>query len=169
MGGWKRLSAAAGLTFNQLYFRLYPGSLKAPQLLHFLTHLRRQVRRKVRRVWDHLGVHHSRAVQRWLASQGDNGAQEWRPAYAPELNPVEGVWGWWKKNGVPNACPATEEEPHWLARRGLRQIQPYFRNSGGEPAILRLPPGVTAWLAGPPFREWRWLQTYPLLPALDGA
>ena len=62
-GGWKKLSAAAGVTRRGFYFRLYPGSIKARQLIHFLGHLKRQVRGKILLVWDRLGVHRSRAVR----------------------------------------------------------------------------------------------------------
>lgn len=27
------------------------------------------------------------------------------PGYAPELNPVEYVWGYWKHHELPNLCP----------------------------------------------------------------
>jgi hypothetical protein len=30
---WKRLSAVAGITFLSFYFRLYAGSVKAPQVI----------------------------------------------------------------------------------------------------------------------------------------
>lgn len=122
-GGWKRLSAAAGVTRRGFYFRLYAGSIKAPQLIHFLGHLRRQVRNKILLVWDRLGVHRCRMVRQWLAAQGDQFVVEELPAYAPELNPVEYLWGWWKKNTVANSCSRSPEELHWLARQGLRQAQ----------------------------------------------
>lgn len=122
-GGWKKLSAAAGVTRRGFYFRLYPGSIKAPQPVHFLSQLGRQVRGKILLVWDRLGVHRRRAVRTWLARQGGRWRVEELPAYAPELNPVEYLWGWWKPRTVGNACARTEEELHWLARRGLRAAQ----------------------------------------------
>ena len=105
------------------YFRLYPGSIQARQRIHFLGHLKRQGRRKILRVWDRLGVHRSRAVRDWLARQGGRFAVEELRAYAPELNPVEYLWGWWKPNTVANGCARSEAELHWLARQGLRQAQ----------------------------------------------
>ena len=104
------------MTRRGFYFRLYPGSIKTPQLLHFLGHLKRQVRRKILLVWDRLGVHRSKAVRVWFKAQGDRFVVEELPAYAPELNPVEYLWGWWKPNTVANGCARTEEELHWLAR-----------------------------------------------------
>ena len=122
-GGWKKLSAAAGVTRHGFYFRLYPGSIKAPQLIDFLGHLKRQIRGKILLVWDRLGVHRCRAVSAWLAAQKGRFLIEQLPAYAPELNPVEYLWGWWKPNTVANAMVRTEAELHWLARQGLRRAQ----------------------------------------------
>lgn len=30
---------------------------------------------------------------------------EFLPAYAPELNPVEYTWAYWKQHTLPNVCP----------------------------------------------------------------
>jgi transposase len=122
-GGGKKLSAAAGVTRRGFYFRLYPGSIKARRLLHFLRHLKGQVRGNILLVWDRLGVHRRRAGRAWLKRQGDRFVVEELPAYAPELNPVEYLWGWGKPHTVANGCARTEEELPRLARRGLRQAQ----------------------------------------------
>ena len=37
---WHQLSAIAGVTFWQFYFRFFPGSIRAPQLVAFLRALR---------------------------------------------------------------------------------------------------------------------------------
>lgn len=112
-----------GHTRRGFYLRLHPGSIKAPQLIHFLRHLQRQVRGRILLVWDRPGVHRSRAVRAWRTAQGGRFVVEELPAYAPELNPVEYLWGWWKPNTVANGCALTEEQLHWLARQGLRQAQ----------------------------------------------
>jgi hypothetical protein len=40
---WKQLSAMAGVTWWQLYFRLFPGSIRGPQVVEFLKALRRHI------------------------------------------------------------------------------------------------------------------------------
>ena len=37
------LSAMAGVTWWNFYFRLYPGSIRSPQVVEFLGHLRRHL------------------------------------------------------------------------------------------------------------------------------
>lgn len=122
-GSWKNLSAAAGITFSSLYFRLYPGAIRSEQIIHFLGQLRRQIGRKLLIVWDNLPAHRSRAVRQWLAVQAGQIWVERLPAYAPELNPVEYVWSYWKSHVMRNFCPRSEWELHALARRGLRKVQ----------------------------------------------
>lgn len=122
-GGWKKRSAVAGVTRWGFYFRLYPGSIQARPLIHFLGQLKRQGRGNLLRVWDRLGVHRSRAARDGLTAQAGRFVVEELPAYAPELNPVESLWGWGKPNTVANGCARTEEALHWLARQGFRRAQ----------------------------------------------
>ena len=48
---------------------------------------------------------------------------EFLPAYAPELNPVEYLWGYWKMRELPNFCAADYQELSEIALRGLRRIR----------------------------------------------
>ena len=41
---WKCLSAMAGITIWNFYFRLYPGAVKSPQVVDFLAALVRHIR-----------------------------------------------------------------------------------------------------------------------------
>jgi hypothetical protein len=43
-------------------------------------------------VWDNAGAHHSRQMTAWLAGQTSWLQAVWPPGYAPDLNPVEGLW-----------------------------------------------------------------------------
>jgi transposase len=45
--------------------------------------------RKLLIVWDRLQAHRSRLVREYVESQGGAIHLEFRPPYAPELNPVE--------------------------------------------------------------------------------
>src|SRR5436305_1422875 len=57
---WKTLSAMAGVTWWNFYFRLYPGTIRSPQVIEFLTHLLRHLPGKLLIVWDGLRSHRSR-------------------------------------------------------------------------------------------------------------
>jgi len=45
------MAAAAGITWWNFYFRLYPTTIKAPQVVDFLGHLLRHIRGKLLVVW----------------------------------------------------------------------------------------------------------------------
>ena len=120
---WKQLSVIAGVTFWNFYFRLYPGPIRARQCVDFLKALRRQIRSKLLIIWDNLQVHRSRLVRRYLDScQGDIQV-EFLPAYAPELNPPEYLFGHLKPRELGNFCPRGIDELKDYARRRLRSMQ----------------------------------------------
>jgi transposase len=48
---------------------------------------------------------------------------EYLPAYAPELNPVEYLWGHWKQHELPNFCPKTFAELSHHALRALKRMR----------------------------------------------
>ena len=45
------------------------------------------------------------------------------PAYAPELNPVEYIWAYWKQHELPNVCPKDYWELDERARKTLRRMR----------------------------------------------
>lgn len=120
---WKCLSAIAGITVWNFYFQLFPGSIKAPQVIAFLRHLRRHIRGKLTIIWDGLPVHRSRLVRDFVAQQKDRIQLECLPAYAPELNPVEYIWGYCKQHELPNFCPKDFAQLSWAARSALRRMR----------------------------------------------
>ena len=119
---WETLSVIAGMTYVQFYFRLFVGTIKGPQVVQFLAHLGRHLRGKLILVWDRLPTHRSRLVQDYLADH-PRLQQEWLPAYAPEFNPVEYLWGQMKEHHLGNFCPDHLGELSAEARRTLRRLQ----------------------------------------------
>jgi len=61
---WKSLSAVAGLTMWNFYFRIYAGSVKSPQVVEFLEALVRHIQGPLLLVWDGL----PRTVAAWFAT-----------------------------------------------------------------------------------------------------
>src|SRR5205823_13782796 len=102
---WQVLSAAAGITWWNFYFRLYPRTIRASEVVDFLGHLLRHLPGRLLVVWDGLPAHRGRLVKEFIAAQRGRLITERLPAYAPELNPVEYLWGYWKHHQLPNFCP----------------------------------------------------------------
>jgi transposase len=99
-------------------------------VIEFLTHLLRHLPGRLLVIWDGLPAHRSRLVQPWVAGQRARLELERLPAYAPELNPVEYLWGYWKQHELPNFCPQNFAELSDHARRALRRMR-------ARPALVR--------------------------------
>lgn len=113
----------AGITWRRFYFRLFPGSIKAPQVVEFLQALRRQLRRPLLVIWDGLPAHRSHRVREYIESLDGAIQLERLPAYAPELNPVEYIWSYLKRHEVVHFCPQDFAELTTFARRRLASMQ----------------------------------------------
>jgi len=120
---WKVLSVAAGITWWNFYFRLYRRTIRGAEVVDFLGHLLRHLPGKLLVVWDGLPAHRGRVVKEFLAAQRGRLVTERLPAYAPELNPVEYIWGYWKHHELPNFCPHDFQQLSYQARRALRRMR----------------------------------------------
>lgn len=117
------MSAIAGISFWNFYFRLFPGTIKGPQLIEFLQALVRQIKGKLLIVWDGLPAHRSALVRSYVESLNGHMVLERLPAYAPELNPVEYIWGYMKQRELANLCAKTIGEVSQFARNRLKSMQ----------------------------------------------
>lgn len=119
---WSQLSVIAGVTLRQFYFRFFPGSIRGPQIVEFLKALRQQLGGRLLVIWDGLQAHRSRVVRDYVEADGHIQLER-LPAYAPELNPVEYVWGHLKKHEIANLCASAIAQVRNYARRRLRAMQ----------------------------------------------
>ena len=106
-----------------LYFRLHPGrNINSQTVISFLRSLMRQLDAPVVLVWDRLLAHRSAKVNDFIDNTTDL-STFFLPPYAPELNPVEGVWSYLKLNPLAN-YPATDlESLAATARHHARSVQ----------------------------------------------
>jgi transposase len=80
-------------------------SLRGPDVVRFLQHLLRHLPGKLLVIWDGAPIHRAQVVKNFLAQGG--AARIWLeplPAYAPELNPDEGIWSHLKRLELRNVC-----------------------------------------------------------------
>lgn len=91
--------------------------------MDFLGHLLRHLPGMLLVAWGGLPVHRGRVVKEFIAAQHGRLAIEQLPAYAPQLNPVEYIWGYCKYHEVPNFCPRDFGELSYQARRALRRMR----------------------------------------------
>lgn len=129
-GHWQRLSIAGALAFrwdgrrSRFFFQTHPGSYTDTVLITFLRALKRHFRgRRVILIWDGLGGHKSQHMRAYLRRQRTWLTVERLPAYAPELNPVEQVWGNVKTRELANVCAPDLSTLRGPVRRGFARIR----------------------------------------------
>ena len=73
-------------------------------------------------VWDNLNTHRSKAMRKLIAAQASWLTVIQLPAYAPDLNPVEGAWSS-MKSGLGNLTASNVNQPAAIVRNRLERIQ----------------------------------------------
>jgi transposase len=127
---WKKLSVASALAYrwdnkaHELFFETKSGSYNGESLVGWFKALRREVpRRRCLLVWDQLPAHKSAALKRHLERQEGWLEVAWLPGYAPELNPVEQLWGNVKGTELANLCAGDLDEVRRELRSGMRRAR----------------------------------------------
>jgi transposase len=105
-----RLSVIGSLSLSPrrrrigVQFSVQDQNVRTPHVVAYLRGLHRQLRRPLIVVMDRLNAH--RSAVRELRQSGAKWLQvEWLPPYAPDLNPVEAVWGHTKCSDLANFVP----------------------------------------------------------------
>ena len=125
---WTRLSLAGALVYEpdgsdaHLVFELRPGAYNDELLIEFLSEVHDIEQRHVLLIWDGLPAHRSRRMSAWVARQRHWLSVESLPGYAPELNPIERVWGNLKSTELANLCSDTIGEAAHFAEDGMDRI-----------------------------------------------
>ncbi len=120
---WKSLSIIGGLALWRFYFQMHAGSIKGPQVIEFLQHLQRHIPGKLLILWDGATIHRSLLVKNYVASTGGRVITERLPAYAPELNPVEYMWGHLKTHEIANLIVREAWQLSFEASAALRRMR----------------------------------------------
>lgn len=107
----------------RLYFRLHSdANIRTPHVCTFLRQLSYQLGDPVWVVWDRLQAHRAKHTRRFLDRHPEI-RTSFLPPYAPELNPVEGLWSYLKINPLANAEIFNLDDLASTARREARSVQ----------------------------------------------
>ena len=127
---WKKLSISAALAYrwdgcrSRLFFQTRPGSYDTDSLIAFINALRRELRgQNAILIWDGLPAHRSRIMQDYLQTQRHWLTVESLPGYAPDLNPVETLWGNIKGQELANRCAENLDELDVAISKGMKRIR----------------------------------------------
>lgn len=88
------------------YFGVLPeANYDGEAILAFLKELRHTLRGSLILIWDRLRAHRFEPVAGWLVHHRHDVRAYLLPPYAPELNPVELIWGYAKTHPLANFAP----------------------------------------------------------------
>ena len=119
------LSVMSGVTpQGRLFTMTRYDSLNGLDSIYFLKHLHSRTGHKLLVIWDGSPIHRSVAVRTFLA---DGAAKqihlERLPAYAPDLNPDEGVWSYLKHVELRNVCCYNLDHLHQQLNLAILRLQ----------------------------------------------
>ena len=107
-----------------LAFYHQPGAYNTQTLIGALDQLHGALGgEKATLLGDGLPAHRSQAMRAWLATQRSWLVVERLPAYAPELNPVEGLWSNLKAVELANLVSPTRAEVIDQAHKGIERVR----------------------------------------------
>jgi putative transposase len=107
-----------------LFFQTRQGSYNSESLIAFLQDLKRHLRgKKAILVWDGLPAHKSQMMKQYLATQRRWLREERLPGYAPDLNPVETLWGNVKGQEMANRCSKDLDEVVTAVENGMKRVR----------------------------------------------
>lgn len=125
----EKVSVIAAVTISPrrqrvgLYFSLFPNmNVNAEVVIWFLRQLRSQLCNPMIIIWDRLKAHRARLTKDFLAQQSTIHTA-FLPPYAPELNPVESLWGYLKMNPLANLAADDAEDLACLAEHSVKDLQ----------------------------------------------
>jgi transposase len=124
---WTRehLSAISAISpEGKLYFHYQDHAINSEDVVTFLEHLLREVPGRLGVIWDGAPIHRSHTIKAFLA----NGAAarlhlERLPAYAPDLNPGEGLWQQLKGVELRNVCCFTIAHLRDELRQAVKRVR----------------------------------------------
>ena len=119
------LAAISGVTRQgRLCLRLQDAAVRGPDCVAFLRQLARAIRGLLLVVWDGATIHRAQPVKDFLRTRtGRRFRLETLPGYAPELNPVEQLWGNLKGRELANMCAPDLHALHGPLRAGCRRVR----------------------------------------------
>nr|WP_249394171.1 IS630 family transposase [Deinococcus sp. QL22] len=95
---WQKLSTTLAITsMGQFLQHTQAGTSKTNNVLAFLHHVLKQVPGEMVVVLDNAAIHRAKAVSAFVETV-ERLTLVYLPPYSPELNPIEKVWAYVKRN-----------------------------------------------------------------------
>src|SRR5258706_802130 len=119
------LAAIGGLTPDgRLFLQTQDHAYHSPDVVRFLRVLLRKIAGKLLVIWDGAPIHRGQPIKDYLARGAAKRIHlEQLPGYAPDLNPVEGIWAYLKCRELGNICCKDFPELELALRRAKERLR----------------------------------------------
>jgi len=125
-----RISVIAAITISPerrhfgFYFHLLAdnANFHGDSVARFIEDVQRRIRNLITLAWDSIPIHSARCVRDYLAAHRRIVVEPF-PPYAPELNPVDNVWGYVKYHRLANYPPYNLDELRKRITAELRRLR----------------------------------------------
>ena len=121
----QRLCVYGALNYRtgQSYYMVHPKK-NSQQFVEFLRQLLEHYpERRLMLVIDNASYHRTKAVRVLLEDHRDHVFVVWLPKYSPELNLIEGLWGYLKKSALNNYFYGTIESLEAALHEAFAELQ----------------------------------------------
>lgn len=99
------------------------GTIASPQIITFVRRLLHSIPGRIFLFWDGLNTHRSKKTRAAIQEHAPRLRVYRLPAYAPELNPDEGLWAWMKQHALAGQCPPNLKVLEQSIRLALRRLR----------------------------------------------
>ena len=121
---YAHLSVISGVSeTGKLYMQQQACAYRGPAIVGFLEHLQRHIAGGILVLWDGARIHRSKPVKEFLSQEACRIHLERLPAYAPELNPDEGIWSYLKQVELRNLVCHTLDELRYELRLAIARLR----------------------------------------------
>lgn len=73
-------------------------------------------------ILDNSRIHHAKLLQPFLEKHADRLTLMYLPPYSPQLNLIEGLWGWLKNDTIKNAFYPTVQAIKIVVRAFIKRV-----------------------------------------------
>ena len=109
---------------GRLFLQTQSGAYHSTEVVGFLRLLLRKISGKLLIIWDGAPIHRGQPIKDFLARGAAKRLHlEQLPGYAPDLNPVEGIWKYLKCRELGNVCCHDFAELDLALRRGKERLR----------------------------------------------
>jgi transposase len=109
---------------GRLFLQTQSGAYHSVEVVRFLRLLLRKIRGTLLLIWDGAPIHRGQPIKDFLARGAAKRIHlEQLPSYAPDLNPVEGIWNYLKCRALGNLCCKDFPELDLALRRAKERLR----------------------------------------------